>query len=158
MPKAIQSAVGLGRANSSQLDVMTVQYLLNCVPAAQGGPKHELAVDGIVGAHTVQAIFRFQRSWLGFADGWIGPAGKTFTRLLQFDPYPEENLNPSGIKTGLNPPGGAGGKTGGGKAGSGGTSGGGGKFGSGGTSGGGGKFGGGGFGAGGKSGSGGKWA
>jgi hypothetical protein len=129
MPKSIKSAVGLGRANSSPLDVMTIQYLLNCVPTAQGGPLAELAVDGLVGQHTVHAITRFQRTWLGFADGWISPGGKTYARLQQFDPYPQEALSPAGMKTGMHSPGGAGGKTGGGYGG--GKSGGGGKTGGG---------------------------
>ena len=47
MPKAISGSVGRGGRNFPPSDVMTVQYLLNCVPASQGGPSPELAVDGL---------------------------------------------------------------------------------------------------------------
>ena len=38
---------------------VTVQYLLNCVPASQGGPSPELVVNGAVGPKTIKAIETF---------------------------------------------------------------------------------------------------
>lgn len=39
MAKGIRFSVGRDGQNSLPLDVMTVQYLLNCVPSSKGGPS-----------------------------------------------------------------------------------------------------------------------
>lgn len=96
MPKTIESSVGHNGQNVKS-SVMTVQYLLNCVPAAQGGPEPELAVDGIVGPRTIAAIKRFQARKVGFADGRVDPGGKTLAALGAFDPYPNQPMSPTSI-------------------------------------------------------------
>ena len=101
MLKRIQAAVGhCGRNNPA--DVMTAQYLLNCVPAVQGGPIRELVVDGISGPLTVAAIRKFQTAAFGRADGRIDPGGATITALLTFDPAPHQPvMQPGGVKMGV---------------------------------------------------------
>jgi len=111
MPKVIRFSVGRGGQNSLPQDVMTVQYLLNCVPYSKGGPSPELAVDGIAGPKTAAAITCFQRACITHADGRVDPGGPTLSRLQQFDPYPgqpmpaspafkqgDKQVQPKGIK------------------------------------------------------------
>ncbi|MBI5558665.1 MAG: hypothetical protein HY885_13615 [Deltaproteobacteria bacterium] len=102
MPKTINGSVGLGGKNQST-DVMVVQYLLNCVPVHQGGPMVELAVDGITGPKTLQAVRQFQAVRLGFADSRVDVNGQTLRELHKYDPYPQEPFNPSGMKWGKSP-------------------------------------------------------
>ncbi len=59
MPMTLSNAVGRGGRNFPPVDVMTVQYLLNCVPAGRGGPAAELAVDGAAGPKTIATIEKF---------------------------------------------------------------------------------------------------
>lgn len=92
MPKTINGAVGRGGRNFPDRDVLTVQYLLNCVPARNGGPQPELVMDGICGPKTIKAIEEFQRKNLGFADGRVDPGGKTLQALQQYDPAPNQAL------------------------------------------------------------------
>lgn len=103
MAKSIDSSVGYGGRNV-RLNVMTVQYLLNCVPAGRGGPVPELAIDGIFGPKTLAAIRKFQHTNLGFADGRVDPGGKTITALGMYDPYPNQPLG-SGFVKSPTPPG-----------------------------------------------------
>lgn len=114
MPKTITGSVGRGGRNHPPLDVMTVQYLLNCVLASQGGPGKELVVDGAVGPKTIAAIEAFQRKLGGFADGRVDPGGATLRALQGCDPYPSQPLsggsakgpgNPLGNKGGFGGPG-----------------------------------------------------
>ena len=100
MPKTITGSVGRGGRNFPASDVMTVQYLLNCVPASQGGPIQELAVDGAVGPKTIAAIDRFQRANGGACDGRVDPGGATLRALQGRDPYPDEALARTGSKSG----------------------------------------------------------
>jgi peptidoglycan hydrolase-like protein with peptidoglycan-binding domain len=98
--KKILASVGDGGANRP-VDVMTVQYLLNCVPAEQGGPSEELPVDGVAGAKTVEAIRRFQAAQFGGGDGRIdseATGGRTMPLLQRFDPFPELELLDEGLK------------------------------------------------------------
>lgn len=95
MPKNISGSVGQGGKNFPKQDVMTVQYLLNCVPTSKGGPSPELVVDGIIGPKTLAAIKKFQTAQFGWADGKVDPGGKTLSALQQSDPYPHQPL-PSG--------------------------------------------------------------
>jgi peptidoglycan hydrolase-like protein with peptidoglycan-binding domain len=95
MPKSIKGSVGLGGTNL-RADVATVQYLLNCVPAGQGGPAPELAVDGLVGPKTIAAIRKFQTTSFGSADGRADPGGRTIQTLQAYDPYPTQAMAPSG--------------------------------------------------------------
>jgi Putative peptidoglycan binding domain len=99
MPKTITGSVGRGGKNFPPSDVMTVQYLLNCVPATQGGPAKELAVDGAAGPKTIAAIEGFQRRMGGFADGRVDPGGATLRALQTRDPYPNQSLAAGGSKT-----------------------------------------------------------
>lgn len=88
--KSISAAVGQGGANIP-VDVATVQYLLNCVPASHGGPGEELVIDGFAGVLTNGAITRFQNFQLGWADGRVDPeqrGGKTIVKLKGYDPLP----------------------------------------------------------------------
>jgi hypothetical protein len=95
MPKAIRYSVGRGGRNALPQDVMTVQYLLNCVPQSKGGPSPELVVDGIAGPKTMAAIACFQRGALATPDGRVDPGGPTIARLLQYDPYPGQPMPPA---------------------------------------------------------------
>ncbi len=92
MPKAIRFSVGRGGQNCSPQDVMTVQYLLNCVPYSKGGPSPELAVDGIAEPITLTAIARFQQACLSHPDGRVDPGGPTLSHLQQYDPYPGQPM------------------------------------------------------------------
>jgi len=84
--KKIAASVGTGGANRS-VDVATVQFLLNCVPAVRGGPAQELKIDGQIGGLTIEAIRGFQRKrFNGFADGRVDPNGQTLMHLWSFDP------------------------------------------------------------------------
>lgn len=87
MPRMIKGSVGQGGMNQKN-DAATIQYLLNCVPTAQGGPQKELVVDGLVGPLTIGAISRFQKTRLGFSDGRVDPGGKSFQALTPYDPNP----------------------------------------------------------------------
>lgn len=100
MPKTITGAVGRGGRNFPPVDVMTVQYLLNCVPASQGGPSPELAVDGAAGPRTIAAIEKFQRGQGGIPDGRVDPGGNTLRALQGRDPYPQQPMAQSGAKAG----------------------------------------------------------
>ena len=105
MPKTINGSVGRGGKNYPPSDVMTVQYLLNCVPATQGGPTKELAVDGAAGPKTIAAIEGFQRKLGGFADGRVDPGGATLRALQARDPYPSQPIVQGAAKTGSGQPG-----------------------------------------------------
>src|SRR6185295_10668343 len=89
--KSLVAPVGLGGLNRAA-DVMTVQFLLNCVPVSQGGPVKDLAVDGIIGPKTIQAIAQFQKTQFGWSDGRVDPekyGGTTIAELKKFDPVPD---------------------------------------------------------------------
>ncbi|MBI4566737.1 MAG: hypothetical protein HY716_18830 [Planctomycetes bacterium] len=98
MAKHITGSVGQGGLNHPS-DVMTVQYLLNCVPATQGGPSPELAVDGIVGPKTINAIHRFQKASFNWSDGRVDAGGKSLKALQAFDPYPQFPLAAGAAKS-----------------------------------------------------------
>ena len=108
MPKAISGSVGRAGRNFPPADVMTVQYLLNCVPASQGGPSPELVVDGAVGPKTIAAIEKFQRAIGGTCDGRVDPGGGTLRALHARDPYPTQSISPAAgmAKGGAQSPGG----------------------------------------------------
>jgi peptidoglycan hydrolase-like protein with peptidoglycan-binding domain len=94
--KNIRYSVGKGGQNALPHDVMTVQYLLNCVPAGFGGPHVELAVDGMCGPKTIAAIEAFQRKVNGWSDGRVDANGGTLKRLQSFDPAPFQPLPAGG--------------------------------------------------------------
>ena len=87
MAKSISSAVGFGEPNLPN-DVRVIQYLLNCVPTAHGGPQKELLVDGRVGTSTVEAIRRFQWTNVKIAGARIAPRSPLLDRLQTYDPFP----------------------------------------------------------------------
>ena len=58
MAKTIHDSVGKGGANRPE-HVVIIHYFLNCVPAKEGGAKEELALNGICGPKTNEAILRF---------------------------------------------------------------------------------------------------
>lgn len=96
--RQIRQAVGKGCPNRRR-DVSTVQYLLNCVPEADGGPAEELEVDGVCGEHTVAAVARFQLARTGETRGRIDPAGldgRAMALLQDYDPLPDVPLPFSG--------------------------------------------------------------
>lgn len=98
MAKTITGGVGRGGRNFPPVDVMTVQYLLNCVPAGQGGPSPELAVDGAAGPKTIAAIEKFQRTLGAICDGRVDPGGATLRALQGRDPYPHQPIAQGGAK------------------------------------------------------------
>jgi len=100
MVKSISGSVGRGGRNHPAQDVLTVQYLLNCVPASRGGPKPELVLDGICGPKTIQAIDQFQRRSFNSSDGRVDAGGQTLRALQQFDPAPGQALGPGGSSKG----------------------------------------------------------
>lgn len=100
MAKWISGAVGRGSFNTSAKDVLTIQYLLNCVPAGSGGPQPELVMDGICGPKTIGAIEGFQKAHLGRADGRVDPGGITHLTLQGYDPAPNQPLGHGGGKSG----------------------------------------------------------
>jgi hypothetical protein len=86
----IGKSVGFGGINDP-VDVCTVQYLLNCVPASNGGPTEELPVDGARSGpsftRTLEAIRRFQsRIFQGWSDGLVEPHGQTLMHLNRWNP------------------------------------------------------------------------
>src|SRR5262249_4501497 len=80
---AIAAAVGVGGTNAPA-DVATIQEALNRVPPDQGGPSPPLAGDGIAGKRPIEAISRFQKANVGFADGRVDPDKATIAALRTF--------------------------------------------------------------------------
>jgi len=77
----ITHSVGL-HARNDDTDVITVQRLLNAVPAPKGGANPLLQIDGWCGRTTIAAIVRFQAIQLkGFSDGNIEPGHGTIKAL-----------------------------------------------------------------------------
>ncbi len=101
MPKSITGSVGRGGRNFPPSDVMTIQYMLNCLTPAQGGPGKELLMDGAAGPATIAAIVAFQRKIGGVADGRVDPGGTTFRALQKSDPYPNQSLAADAAKGGV---------------------------------------------------------
>ncbi len=95
MARNISGSVGQGGLNRKD-DSMTVQDLLNKVPADAGGPFPLLAVDGLPWQKTIAAIKNFQRVNLGFKfpDGRVDPNGPTLAALNTFDEPVVERLPP----------------------------------------------------------------
>src|SRR5690242_1583738 len=77
----MQGSVGrVGRNNP--VEVKMIQSMLNSLPAMDGGPTSQLAVDGLVGPLTIGAITTFQRAArLRVADGRVDPLGPTIRAL-----------------------------------------------------------------------------
>lgn len=87
MARTITASVGrMGGVNRPQ-DVRSVQELLNRAPTASGGPTPLLAVDGLCGPKTTNAIQRFQQHHFGWsgADGRVDPGGRTLRKLNEYD-------------------------------------------------------------------------
>lgn len=101
MAKSIKGPVGRGGRNFPAQEILTIQYLLNCVPAHRGGPQPELVMDGICGPKTIRAIETFQMRNLGFADGRVDPGGRTLQALQQFDPAPHQPVGITGAGKGV---------------------------------------------------------
>lgn len=81
----ISRAVGLNAPNRKQ-DVRTVQYLLNRVPGAEGGPNELLEMrSGICGPKTRAAIKKFQQAQFGWSDTRVDPKKATMRKLNEFD-------------------------------------------------------------------------
>ncbi len=72
----ISASVGKGGANRSN-DVKAIQVAFNNVPISMSGAGDTLAVDGICGPMTLQAIADFQKRWMTIHDGRCDPAGPT---------------------------------------------------------------------------------
>lgn len=85
--KTITASVGQGGMNIPS-DVATVQQLLNCVPALEGGPVPKLEVDGICSGITILAINRFQRVHGGRTKNRVDTVacgGTTINDLKKYD-------------------------------------------------------------------------
>jgi peptidoglycan hydrolase-like protein with peptidoglycan-binding domain len=91
MTQTIATAVGLNSANRSS-DVLTVQTLLNGVPASLGGSATPLALDGIFGDNTAQAISAFQMKQFGWADCVVSPGQVTLQRLNALSQHADANV------------------------------------------------------------------
>jgi hypothetical protein len=89
--KSIDRAVGLGEPNLPD-DVRVIQYLLNCVPAADGGPQKELVVNGRADTATLEAIRRFQWTSVKIAGARIAPRSPLLLDLHRYDPFPFEHV------------------------------------------------------------------
>ena len=83
--RRIERSVGEKGANQ-WLDVRTVQELLHFVPITEGGPV-ELAVDGLCGPQTRQAIHAFQLHHFGWsgADGRVDPDKQSMQKLKAYE-------------------------------------------------------------------------
>jgi hypothetical protein len=86
----ISAAVGKAsppRCRNLPADVKTIQAALNRFSPQEGGPSVSLAVDGICGPKTKEAIFNFQKKWdlipkfQKVPDGIVDPVGRTIDRL-----------------------------------------------------------------------------
>lgn len=84
--KRIGAPVGRLGANLAA-DVVTIKYLLNTVPEANGGPAG-VVLERTPLSELIQHIEHFQRRNLGFADGRVDVNGRTFQALSAFDPTP----------------------------------------------------------------------
>lgn len=81
MDTGILASVGANGRNND-IDVETIQKLLNRVPSPIGPPIPQLAEDGDCGPLTIAAIHRFQKQVLGgFSDGLIEPNRNTHKKL-----------------------------------------------------------------------------
>lgn len=87
MARTISQSVGRLGGKNLYADVITIQQMLNQVPATQGGPAKPLGVDGSCGTNTINAIQVFQIKHFGWsgADGRVDPAGQTMAKLNTFD-------------------------------------------------------------------------
>ncbi len=81
MDVVIMKSVGKGSPND-RADVSKVQTLLN---QAQAGPRPgaRVAVTGVCGPDTIEAIASFQALWPGGVDQRVDPGGRTLRRLNQ---------------------------------------------------------------------------
>lgn len=101
MARSILASVGLGGANLAN-DVVTVQSMLNHVPASSGGPAPSLDTDGKCGPLTVGAIRQFQYAQFNSADGRVDVGQRTIERLQTFDQGP--GPAPAPLPGGIAPP------------------------------------------------------
>ena len=87
MSRSIEASVGRMGGKNRPDDVITIQQMLNNVPKAEGGPIPPLAVDGLCGPKTIDAIQRFQLHHFGWkgADGRVDSGGPTLAKLDEFD-------------------------------------------------------------------------
>lgn len=76
----LHSAVGAGAPNRPD-DVRAVQSALNHMPTIGGGPIELLALDGVCGPRTLDAIARFQLRCFGWTDLRIDPGRVTALML-----------------------------------------------------------------------------
>jgi hypothetical protein len=72
--------------STNQIDVKIIQRALNLFPANEGGPFPKLKVDGIYGPLTNAAIVKFQKRYLGFADGAVDPGKATINKINEMEP------------------------------------------------------------------------
>jgi hypothetical protein len=88
VPRSISAPVGQGAPNIFT-DVLTIQELINQVPVSEGGlpDDKKLAVDGICGPKTKDAISKFQLKQFGWkgADGKVEPGKQTLAKLNSFE-------------------------------------------------------------------------
>lgn len=107
----ISASVGRGGVNRTN-DVRTIQAALNRLPPASGGPISPLAVDGICGPKTIDAIQKFQLHHFGWkgVDGRVDPDGPTLAKLNQLtNETPIDELvcrlsRPCPLDAAVNPP------------------------------------------------------
>jgi hypothetical protein len=82
---SIEARVGflqdVSPAENQPNDVKVVQFLLNAIPASEGAPSFLLAVDGVLGQATSDAIGAFQQHQLGFTDHLVEPFKNTIRRM-----------------------------------------------------------------------------
>jgi peptidoglycan hydrolase-like protein with peptidoglycan-binding domain len=79
----LKASVGRGGVNQPN-DVRTVQALLNDWRVKNG--RRPVAVDGLVGPETIDAITDFQWAVTGIVDGRVDPGGPAIRKLLTAPP------------------------------------------------------------------------
>jgi hypothetical protein len=87
----------VGRFGLNQhTDVILIQSLLNAIPARDGGLQQKLAIDGVVGPLTIEAIRQYQQRHTKIVDGRIDVGGPTIMSMMRL--LNSRNALPTGLR------------------------------------------------------------